>query len=166
MFHALEHLFLCRCVTLELVGHNYTRHETLFLQQLAEKTLCRLGVSLPLQQNIQYVPRSIHSPLQVILLFFDCHHDLIEMPFICDVKAVAPKLICILLSEFLAPFPNRFVRHLNPAMQHHFLNVSVAQGESVVEPDTVTDDFAGKTMPGVHGQAVANKVESGRLFYV
>jgi hypothetical protein len=157
MFHTLEHLFLCRCVTLELVGHNYARHESLFLQQFAEKTLCRLRVSLSLQQDIQYVPLRIHSAPQVILLFFDRHHDFIEMPFICNVRAVALKLTCILLFGFLAPFPNRFLRHLNPAIQHHFLNIAVAQGKCVVEPDTVTDDFRGKAVTRIHMQNEKNQ---------
>ena len=44
-----------------------------------------------------------------------------------EVGTFAPKLVRVLLSEFLTPFPNRFIRHLDPAIQHHFLNVPVAQ---------------------------------------
>ena len=37
-----------------------------------------------------------------------------------------------------------------------FKGVPVAQGEGVVEPDAVTDDFAGKTMTGVHEPEITN----------
>jgi hypothetical protein len=59
------------------------------------------------------VPLRIHRRPQVVLLFFDRHRHLIEMPFVCHVWAFTTKLIGVLLSEFLTPFPNRFIRHLN-----------------------------------------------------
>ncbi len=166
MLHVRHHLLLRCFVTFEFVSDNHPWHEALFFEQFAEESLRRLRVPVSLQQDIQHVPFPIHCPPQVILLLFERHHYLIKMPFVSNVRTFTPKLIRILLPEFLTPFSNCFVSHLNSSIQHHFLNVSVAQGESVVEPDTVTDDFAGKTMPGVHGQPVANKVESGRLFYV
>jgi len=73
-----------------------------------------------------------------------------KFSLIGDVRTFAPQLIGILLPEFLTPFSNRLIRHFNSAIEHHFLDVSVAQREGVVEPDTVTDDFGGKTVTGVH----------------
>ncbi|MBD2080177.1 hypothetical protein H6G01_09740 [Leptolyngbya sp. FACHB-17] len=70
------------------------------------------------------------------------------------------------LPKLLAPFPNRFVRHRDAAVQHHLLDVPVAQGEGVVEPDTVADNFTGKLMAGIHGSGIVNRVQSVRLFYL
>jgi len=61
-----------------------------------------------------------------------------------------------ILPRFSNAFPNRFIRHLNPPIQHHFLEVSVAQGKGVVEPNAVADDFAGEAITGVHGLGIVN----------
>jgi hypothetical protein len=74
------------------------------------------------------------------------------MPFIRNVWTFAPHLIGILLSNFTAPFPNGFVSHLNPAIEHHFFNVSLAQWEGVVEPNTVADNFGREAMARIHEQ--------------
>ncbi len=73
-----------------------------------------------------------------------------------SIRTLATHLIRVLLPKFLTPFPNRLVGYLNPTVQHHFLNVSVAQGKGVVEPDTVTDDFAGESVTGVHEPGAAS----------
>ena len=96
---------------------------------------------------------------QIVLLFFDRYHDLIKVPFIGDEWAFTIKLIGILLSEFLALFPNRFIGHLNPPVQHHFFDISVAQGRGVVEPNTVANNFAGESMTEVNGSGSVNPVE-------
>ena len=72
---------------------------------------------------------------------------------------LAPKLIGILLPEFLAPLPDRFVGDFDSAIQHHFLDIPVAQGERVIEPNAVAHNFAGESMTGVHEQAGEIRVE-------
>jgi hypothetical protein len=42
-----------------------------------------------------------------------------------------------LLSELVAPFPDGLTGHPNPAIEHHLLDVSIAQGKSVIKSDTV-----------------------------
>ena len=162
MLHPLHHLFLCRCIALEFVGDDHPWSKALPLQQFTEKPLCRLSVSMLLQQDIQHVALRIHCSPQIVLLALNSDNHFIEMPFICNVWAFVTKLIGILLPELPAPFPNRLICHLNPAIQHHFLNVSVAQGEGVVEPDAVADDFGGETMAMVqvglfvHGRIISD----------
>ena len=75
-------------------------------------------------------------------------------------------LIGGLLSEFLAPFPNRFISDFDSPVQHHFLDIPIAQGKRVIEPDTVTNNFAGESMTGVHKEQVALTVEPVRLFCI
>lgn len=38
-------------------------------------------------------------------------------------------------------------------IQHHFLNVPVAEREGAVEPDTVANDFGRKAVARVHGRS-------------
>jgi hypothetical protein len=54
MLHGLHHLLLCCLVTLEFVGDNYPWHEALFFQEFAEESMCRLCISMSLQQDIQH----------------------------------------------------------------------------------------------------------------
>jgi hypothetical protein len=56
--------------------------------------------------------------------------------------------------------------HLNPAIQYHFLDIAIAQGKGVVEPDTVAHNFAGESMTVAYGSAIVNRVEPVRLFYL
>jgi len=74
-------------------------------------------------------------------------------------------LIGGLLSEFLAPFPNRFISDFDSPVQHHFLDIPIAQGKRVIEPDTVTNNLRRESMTRVHGSAIVNGVEPVRLFY-
>lgn len=151
MFYALHDLLFGRFVTLEFVGNNHSWHKALFFEQFAKESLGRFRIPMPLQQYFQHSPLCIHCSPQIILPFLDRHYYLIEMPFVSDEGAFASKLIGIPLSELLAPFPNRFIGDLNAPIEHHFLNVSVAQGKGVVEPNAVANDFTRESMTGIHG---------------
>ncbi len=160
MLHVLHHLLLRRFVTLQFIRHDHPWHEALFFKEFAKESLCRLRIPMPLQQDFQHVPLRIYCPPQVIALLLNRHHHFIQMPLISDERAFAAKLIGVLLSEFLAPLPNRFGGDFDPAIQHHFLDIPIAQGERVIEPDTVANNFAGESMTGVHEQGIVNRVES------
>ena len=99
MFYAFQHLFLCRFVTRELVGDDDSWCETLLLEQLAKETLGCLCISLSLHQDIQHGPLCIHCPPQIVLLFLNFDHYFIKMPFIRNIRTLAPQLIRVLLSE-------------------------------------------------------------------
>lgn len=116
MLHVRHHLLLRCFVTFEFVSDNHPWHEALFFEEFAEESLRRLRVPVSLQQDIQHVRFPIHYPPQIILLLFERHRHLIKMPFVFNVPTFAPKLIRILLPEFLTPFSNCFVSHLNPSI--------------------------------------------------
>ena len=71
---------------------------------------------------------------KAILLFLFRYYHLIEMPFVRNVSTFAPNLIRVLLSKPMTPFPNRFIPHLDSAIEHHFFDVPLAEGKGVVEP--------------------------------
>ena len=88
------------------------------------------------------------------------------MSFISNVRTFPTKLIGLLLPEFLAPLPNRFIGDFDAAIQHYLLNVPLAQRKGVVEPDTAANNFAGEAMTGVHESGIVSEVEPGWLFYL
>lgn len=74
-------------------------------------------------------------------LAVDRKKHLVEMPFVAWPGTAAPELIGILLPEFATPLPDGLVGHDDTADKQEFLHVAIAQAESVVEPDAVTDDL-------------------------
>ena len=50
------------------------------------------------------------------------------------------------LSELLATLANGLVRDLNTPIEHHFLNIAVAQWKGGIEPNAVTNDRHGKSV--------------------
>ena len=70
----------------------------------------------------------------------------IQVPFISGLRATATQPIGVVLPKLPTPWADGFVRHGNPTLEQKFLYVAVAQGETIVEPDPVADDFAGKAM--------------------
>ena len=53
------------------------------------------------------------------------------------------------LAELATPLAHCFIGHNDTPSSQYFLYVEVAQGETVVQPDRVTDDFIGITVTGV-----------------
>ena len=48
--------------------------------------------------------------------------------------------------KFFTLFTDRLVGHLNAPIEHHFLDIAIAQGKGVVEPSTMIDDPDRKSM--------------------
>ena len=92
----LKHLFFSGFIAFQFIGDDHPWGKALFFEQFAEKSLCCLGIPMPLHQNIQHIPLRIHCSPQVILLSFDRDNHLIKMPFVCNVRAFTPQLIRIL----------------------------------------------------------------------
>jgi hypothetical protein len=88
----------------------------------------------------------INGPPQVMPLAVDGQEHFVEMPCIPRARPAMTQLIRIILAEFATPLADRFVGDLDAVFHQELLHVAVAQGEAVVEPDPVTDDFTGKTV--------------------
>jgi hypothetical protein len=69
-----------------------------------------------------------------------------KMPLIAWSWPTATQLVGERLDELQAPLADGFVGHLHTSLGHQLLDVAVAQGESVVQPDAVADDLARKTV--------------------
>ena len=61
--------------------------------------------------------------------------------------------------ELDVPLAQGLVAHLNSALLKQFLNVTLAEGEAVIEPESVLDDAQRKTV------AVRLAISHGRLAY-
>ena len=71
------------------------------------------------------------------------------MSFITGFGPLLAKLIAITLGKLQTSVSDGFIGDGDTAIEHHFFNISEAQGESVVEPHTVADDFGREAMATV-----------------
>src|SRR6185295_12936741 len=79
-------------------------------------------------------------------LAIDRQKHFIQMPFVPGLRPAAPEPIRVLLPKFPTPCADRFVGDDDAACAQECLHVTVAQGEAIVEPDAVTDDFTGNAV--------------------
>ena len=74
---------------------------------------------------------------------------LIEMPIISSSRTPSARMICESLAELLAPLPDSLIGENDAALSHQQFNVSVAEREAKVEPDTVADDLRWGAMTAI-----------------
>src|SRR5262245_61623389 len=71
---------------------------------------------------------------------------LIQVPFVAWLGASTLQPIRVVLPKLQTPLADRFMGDVDPAFKEQLLHISIAQGEAVVEPDPMADDFAGKAV--------------------
>jgi hypothetical protein len=76
----------------------------------------------------------------------DRQKDLVQVPLVPGPRPPATELIGIILPELLTPPADGFVGDVDAPFQEELLHVAVTQREAIIEPDTVTDDFARETV--------------------
>ena len=110
---------------------------------------CPLGAELlgsglvpsALHQDIQHSPFLIDGTPEIVDLAIELEKHFIEVPLVSWTGTTPPKLIAIGLPEPQTPLSYGFVRYHHTTLSEYLLNVTVAQGKAVLEPDRVTDDY-------------------------
>src|SRR5215470_8092618 len=146
VFHPGQYLTLGRAIALQFVRNDDARNVCEALEQLAKKLLRRLRIAPALHQDIEDVVVLIDGAPQVMPLTINRQTHFVQVPLVARPSAPVAELIGVGLPKFPAPFADRFVGHDDAAFEQEFLHVAVAQGEAIVEPDAVTDDFTGKAV--------------------
>src|SRR5690242_1129672 len=70
----------------------------------------------------------------------------IQVPLVTRSRAPVTELIGVVLPKLPTPLADSFMGHRDAAFEQEFFHIAVAQGEAIVEPDPVTDDFTGKAV--------------------
>jgi hypothetical protein len=99
---------------------------------------------MSLNEDVDLFPILVHGPPEIVPLALDLHEDFIQVPHVSQTTLVMSKHPRVLRPELPAPLPNSLVGDDNPALRQEFLDVAEAQGESVVQLDTVADDLRRK----------------------
>jgi hypothetical protein len=146
MFYAREQLALGGSVAFEFIRYDHARYVGQSLEQLAEKPLRGLLVTVTLHQNVEDVAVLIHCPPEIMPLTLDGEKDLVEMPLVTGPRTAATELIGIRLPEFTTPLANSLIGHDDTTFQQELFDVAEAQAKAKVQPYSVADDLHGKTM--------------------
>jgi len=88
----------------------------------------------------------IHGPPKIVLLAVDLDEDFIDVEGVAVSTMLSFQAACINGSEFVAPEPDRFAADIDASFSEKIFNVSVAETESIVEPDCVGDDVRRKSV--------------------
>ena len=88
----------------------------------------------------------IHGSPEVMALAVDGQKHLVEMPCVPGPRPSTPQQIGILLTEIETPLTDGLVGHVDAACEQQLLHVAVAQGKTIIQPDPVADDGAGKAV--------------------
>ena len=108
----------------------------------------------------------IHGTPQVLLLAVDSNEDLVQVPNTAEAALTPLQFSGIVRTELLTPDSNRFIRDDDSAFGEKILDISEAQTETMVDPDSIADDFCRETMtvitrPAVlHGTSVSVRCPS------
>lgn len=107
-----------------------------------EKALSNSSASAFLEQDIENITVFVNGSPQVDSTAVNFELHLVDVPLICWLGAATTQLISKGLTEFEAQLANGLIGKAGTSLSHQFLNISIAEAEAKVEPNTVADDFS------------------------
>jgi hypothetical protein len=100
----------------------------LFADELAQESFGRLLVATALNQSVKDETILINGASKPMLLAIDSDDDLIDMPFVAELRCAPPNAVGEFPTEFLRPASDRFVAHNNSAHGQQVLDHSRLSG--------------------------------------
>jgi hypothetical protein len=77
----------------------------------------------------------------------DVHEEFIQVPDVSLPSLLMPESLSEAWTELPTPLPDGLLRNHDSSLGEKFLNISETQGETVIQPDSVTDDLRGDRDP-------------------
>jgi len=147
VLHSVEHRKGSngRFVAPELVSVDHVWNGVI-RQKLSEKGLCRLGVPPILQEKIQHCTGIINGLPQPEFPAPDFNADLVREPPGTPSGSPVSQFFGKERSALDVPLAERLVAALNAALLMQCLDVTLAQTESVIKPESVLDDAQRKAV--------------------
>lgn len=150
----------------QFISHDFPRFTAVIAQQTPEEALRCSTIPLCLQVDIDHLTVLIHSTPQVMLLAVYLHKDFIDVEGIAIASVFSLKSPCVQSTELDAPDSDRFTTDRDAPFCQQILNISMAEIESVVEPDGVGNDIGWGRLAGIgcaYMYSWANSIEISQL---
>ena len=135
----------CR-IALEFVSDQLPGWFSLSLQHLAKESLSGLLVASLGYQDVENISILIDCSPQVELLTLNLHEDFVYVPDVTAPPKFPSNLPSVFCPELRAPEPDRLVGDDDSTLGEQVFDIPKAECESMVEPDTMTNDLGRKTM--------------------
>jgi hypothetical protein len=152
MLHSWQQLLFRGCIAAKFISDQYSWQILTPHKPLAEELFRRLFVAPTLHQDIHNIAMLVKCTPELVPLALDGEEQLIQMPRIAGLATLPPQLVRILLPKRSAPLADRLVGKPDPTGGHELFQITIAEGESIVEPDRVTDDLGRKSIALVCGR--------------
>ena len=128
----------------------------MYSYQSAEKPLGCAGVTPVLENNVNDIAILVDGAPHVVLFTSDLDEDFIDKERVSIARVLAALALGNLKPKLDAPEADRFTADGNTPFGEEVFDISVAQTESMVQPNGVTDDPRRKpvSLVDVHPQIV------------
>ena len=151
MLHTGQNAALSGWITPELVGYQFPWGFTLTLQHFPKEPFSSSLVPLFGHQDVESVAVLIDSTPEIELLSLNLHEDFIDVPSIAQSALLSSDRPGKLRPKLQAPEPNCLVRDADTTLGKEILNITEAEREPMVEPNSVTDNLRRKSLASVAG---------------
>ena len=138
-------------ITPELVGNESPRNVTLNLQHFAKEPFSSPHVPTTRHQDIQDVAVLIDSTPEIELLSLNLHEDFIDVPSIAQFALLSSDRLGIFRPKLQAPEPNCLVGDRDATLGEEILDITEAEREPMVQPDSMADNLGRKSVASVAG---------------
>ena len=135
----------------KLVGNELPWWAPLVLQQLAKEALSGSPVSAACDQNIQDFAVLVHRSSKIMTLAADCDEHFVHVPDVAESPLSSPQSMNIRWSKLSAPGSNCFAGYGDASLREKVLDIAKAQGEPMVQPNGMADDFGWKAVASIQG---------------
>ncbi len=149
MDHGREDVPMCSRITPKLVGDQLPGCLSLMFQGSTKEAFSGSTISTLGNQNIDHVSILIDGPPKIEVLTLDGDEEFIDVPDVAESSPFPTQSSGVGRSEFLTPVSDRFVGDKDSSLCKQVFYVSKAQGEPMVQPNGVTDNFRWKAMPSI-----------------
>jgi hypothetical protein len=146
MFYLWKQLALGDTVASQLISHDHARHILKAFQQPSKEALRGFGVPPWLNQDVEHNAVLIHGTPKIVLHALDPDEHLVHVPLVSRPWSAASQAARECLAELLAPLTNGLIRDNDATFSEQQLNISQAEAEHVIQPDSLADDLGWKAM--------------------
>ena len=136
-------------ITPKLVGNQLPGCLSLMFQHSAKEAFSGSTISTLGDKNIDHISILINGPPKIAALTLDGDEEFIHLPDLAQSALFPPQFSCVAGSKLPTPVSDCFVGDQDSSLREQVFYVSKTQGEPVVQPDSVTDDFRRKAVASI-----------------
>src|SRR5258708_6172692 len=147
MFDTWQDLAFGCPIALQFISDDDAWHVLEPFEELTEEAFRCVFVPSALHQNIKHVAVLIDGSPQIRPFSINGEKDLIQIPLVPTRRTAAAEFVRVCLTKLQTPLAHGFIRQHHTTFSHNFLNVAITQRETEIQPETVTDNFWGESIP-------------------